>query len=194
REPSDWPVLRRGSAAAALGGLRQAYRMVVIDTDADVTGEQETGSRDLEDRNALTRAAIDAACLVMVVGRGSLQGLHRHVRITRRLVDAVRPSTVLVPVINNAARPGAGRRELTRAFSLLAESGHAVANPVFVGHQRHLEGRLRDGAALPRQLVKPVSAAAARLLAQAPLPDQSDQYQPVEPGELGRFSDDGEAA
>jgi len=69
RRHRDWTVVRPRAWEAALDGLCRSYRAVVADVDADVEGEAETGSFDIEDRNALARVAVGAADLVIAVGR-----------------------------------------------------------------------------------------------------------------------------
>ena len=198
REPDDWPMLRRGSTEAALAGLRHAYRVLVVDHDADLSGEAETGCRDLEDRNALARAVADVASAVAVVGRQSTQGLHRHVRITRRLLRVLHPSVVVVPVVNHAPRRTLGRADVREAFATLAEAeDRRMATPVFLGHSRGLEACLLDGAGLPRPLVDPVTDAVEPHVRRPPRRRTRADDEPghrIGERELGHWSDDGEAA
>ena len=58
RRHRDWTAVRPRAFAAALDGLRRGFRIVVADVDADVEGEQATGSVDVEERNAIARTTI----------------------------------------------------------------------------------------------------------------------------------------
>ena len=80
RRHRDWTAVRPRAFAAALDGLRRGFRIVVADVDADLEGEQATGSVDVEERNTIARATISAADLVLVVGQPGLKGLHSHLR------------------------------------------------------------------------------------------------------------------
>src|SRR5690606_26134881 len=66
RRHRDWTVLRAGPLDAALEGLRRTYRLVVADVDADVEGEAETRSLDVEERNLLARTTLAGADLVLL--------------------------------------------------------------------------------------------------------------------------------
>ena len=106
RRHRDWAFLRQRAVIATLDGLVRSYRMVVADVDADLEGEEETGSIDVEERNVLARATMQRADLVVAVGRSTMKGLHDLLRVTNDLVSfGVEPERIL-PVLNMAGRVG----------------------------------------------------------------------------------------
>src|SRR4029453_8698916 len=74
RRHRDWTALRPRAVDAALDALRGAYRSVVADVDADVEGEDQCGSVEVEDRNVLARHTLRDADLVPVVGLPGIGG------------------------------------------------------------------------------------------------------------------------
>ncbi|MBO0692274.1 MAG: hypothetical protein J2P58_05205, partial [Acidimicrobiaceae bacterium] len=68
RRPAAWAVLRPRAVEATVDGLRQAWQVIVADVTGDVEGEEETGSADVEERNALARTATVRADVVVAVG------------------------------------------------------------------------------------------------------------------------------
>jgi hypothetical protein len=178
---------------AAVDGLLQTYRHVVADVDADVDGDAECGSVEVEERNVLARTAVGRADAIVVVGSGDLKGLHGLLRVLADLVDFGVEHGRLLPVVNRAPRSPRARAEVNRSFAQLAEGfvePGRLAGPVHVGHQRRLEEALRDGVRLPgtagRDLAAAVDAVVARSgpAADQPLPA------PVAPGSFGTFWDD----
>jgi hypothetical protein len=148
RRHRDWTVLRPRAVGAALDGLLAAYAFVVADADADLEGEPETGSIDVEERNTPARAACARADLVAVVGAGDTKGVHALARTVRQLLDHGVPADRVQPVVNRAARRRpAGRAAVTAALGELV--GAPVASPLFVPEQRRLEAALRGGDPLP---------------------------------------------
>ena len=196
RRHRDWTVLRPRAVQAAIDGMLRSFRLVVADVDADVEGDDEVGSVDLEDRNLLARTAASRADLVLVGAAPTLAGLRRVVVVLgdlRRLgVDPAR----LVPVITRAPRRPRLRAEITRAVADLAgatdpELGR-LGSPLFVPERRGLDDVLRAGALLPRAVVQPVTAAVEALLdQQPPLAVTTDGFAPVAvvPGSLGARAD-----
>ncbi len=201
RRHRDWTALRPRALAAALDGLRRAYRVVVSDVDPDVEGEAECGSLDVEDRNLLARTALRDADVVLVVGLPGVAGAHAQLRVLRDLVEFGIAGARIVPIINRAPRGPRQRAELgaTLAGPLLAAACPGVAlasTPVFVPERRRLDDLVRDGAPLPAQIVRPVAGAVRALL------DRTSELPPppapvpvaVVPGSLGSWSaDDGGA-
>ena len=55
--------------------VRRERANVVADVSSEVDGRAETGSLDLEDRNALARTVVRQATVVVVVGRGTTTGV-----------------------------------------------------------------------------------------------------------------------
>ena len=115
RRHRDWAALRPRAFEAAMGSLRATHTTVVCDVEADVEGERETGSLEVQDRNLLSRTAIATATTVVVVGTPSLKGLHGLVRATQGLLRfGVEPDRLAV-VVNRAPRGPRGRRGPGRA-------------------------------------------------------------------------------
>ena len=105
---------------------------MVADVDADLEGEQATGSLDVEERNAIPRTTLRAADLVVVVGLPGMKGLHSLLRSTRDLLAHGVPGGQLVPVLNRAPKSPRARAELAAAFGDLLDGsgpGHGVRAP-----------------------------------------------------------------
>lgn len=201
RRHRDWTALRQRAVALALDGLRRSYDVVVADVDADLEGERTTGSLDVEERNTLSRAAISAADLVLVVGSADLKGIHALLRVVRDVLDhGVEPARVL-PVVNRAPRGPRARAELTRAVASLAtrdprlDGGGVDALPsaVYLAERRNLDLAIRDVARLPDPWLHPIGTAALGLLVprSGPAPVVRPEPVPVVPGSLGAWLDDG---
>ncbi len=205
RRHRDWTALRRAVFRAALDGLRRAYRTVVADVDADVEGERESGSVDIEERNLVARTALPAADLVLVVGAPGLAGLHSQLRVIRDLLGLGVEAPRVLPVINRAPRNPRARAEAGGALArLLTADGlppGLAATPVFVPDRRGVDEALRDGAAPPSALVAPVTDAARALLERLPAAaavgsgdgdgvgrGAASQAVPVVPGSLGSWA------
>jgi MinD-like ATPase involved in chromosome partitioning or flagellar assembly len=199
RRHRDWTALRPRACAAALDGLRRAYRHVVADVDADVEGDEQVGSTDVEDRNLLARQALGTADLVLVVGVPGVAGVHAQLRVIRDLLEIGVPAARLVPVVNRAPRPARQRAELGRALTELlgaAVPGTVLASsPVFVPERRRLADAARDALAPPAPLVRPLAGAVRALLdrpqyASPPPPSEPPAPVLVAPGTLGSWSED----
>jgi MinD-like ATPase involved in chromosome partitioning or flagellar assembly len=201
RRHRDWTAVRPRALDAALAGLRGAYRLVVADVDADVEGEEQCGSIDVEDRNAVARHTLAQADLVLVVGQAGVAGVHAQLRVTRDLLELGVDPGRLVPVVNRAPRNPRQRAEVGSAFArLLAATHHGVAlaaSPVFLPERRRLVELVRDNAPPPAPLVKPLTGAVRALLDRArrgrageAVPPAAPEPVPVIPGSLGSWSDD----
>jgi hypothetical protein len=201
RRHRDWTALRPRALAAALDGLRRAYRVMVSDVDPDVEGEAECGSLDVEDRNLLARTALRDADVVLVVGLPGVAGPHAQLRVVRELVEFGIAGARIVPVVNRAPRGPRQRAELgaTLTGPLLAAACPGVtlaSTPVFVPERRRLDDLVRDGAPLPAQVARPVTGAVRALLDRTPglPPPPTPEPVAVVPGTLGSWSaDDGGA-
>jgi hypothetical protein len=198
RRHRDWTALRARALQAALDGLRQCYRMVVAEVDADVEGEDECGSLDIEDRNMLSRTTLRAADLVVVVGQAGLGGLHAQLRVIRDLVALEVDPGRVVPVVNRAPRNPRSRAEISRALAELLEASlpgvRLAANAVFVPERRRLDGVLRDGLVPPPAVVAPLAEAVRALVEALPGDDRAvpvggsgDEPVAVVPGSLGAW-------
>jgi hypothetical protein len=206
RRHRDWTALRPRAFDAALDGLRHAYRLVVADVDADVEGEAQCGSSDVEDRNVLARHALADADLVLVVGLPGVAGAHAQLRVVRDLLELGVAGGRVVPVLNRAPRNPRLRAEATGALARLlavTDPGAALAaGPVFVPERRRVGDLLRDNAPPPRPLVRPLTGAVRDLL-ERDRPERvpvavgvapTAEPVPVVPGSLGSWTEDGTGA
>lgn len=189
RRQAAWAVLRPRAVEVSLDGLRQAWQVTVADVTGDVEGEEETGSADVEDRNALARTATVRADVVVVVGSAGLKGVHSLTLLIQALVGhGVDPARVL-PLVNRAPRgPRARAQVATTLASLLGTT--RVSNPVFLP-ERKVEEAFRDGLRLPPALVQPVTGAVVAMLAR--LADHAPAAAPVSaiaPGSLGSWAEE----
>jgi hypothetical protein len=198
RRHRDWTSLRPRALTAALDGLRRSFRLVVADVDADLEGERTTGSLDVEERNAMARATVGAADLVVVVGSPGMVGLHALLRTTRAVLDHGVPGDRILPVVNRAPKSPRARAELARAFGelLVADVGHlGLPTPIHLGERRNLEQLLRDGGRLPDGWLAPICGPVQALLdAGTVVTPTAPEPVRVAPGSLGSWTDDELAA
>lgn len=194
RRPRDWTAIKARSFESALDSLRRSYRTVVADIDADIEGEAETGSFDVEDRNLIARNTIARADVVVITGVVGLKGLHSNLRVVRDFRRFGVASERIVPVLTRAPRALRHRAEISRALDALAGSDDDLADlpaPVFVPERRDLERALRDGVRLPRAMGMPVRHRVDRVLALVGH-RASDEPRPVAvvPGTVGSWTDE----
>lgn len=193
RRARAWSTLRPRAFEAALDGLRVAYSTVVCDVDADVEGEEEGGSADVEDRHVMARTVLRSADVVLVVGAPGMKGLHSLVRVVGDLRAFGVAGERIVPVVNQAPRSRRARGELARALAELSGTT-AVAAPLFLP-ERDVDDALRDGVRLPGALVAPlVGACAAVAGRQQSAPPRAAGLiaVPVRPGSVPTWSSDGD--
>lgn len=197
RRHRDWTAIRPRAFTAGLDGLRRAFRVVVADIDADMEGEQATGSLDVEERNTMARTTALAADLVVVVGLPGMKGLHSLLGATRDLLGHGVAASRLLPVVNRAPKGPRARAELTAAYAeLLGPTGDGAEVPglLFLGERRHLDDVLRHGARLPDAWLAPITGAVQSLLDLAygtgTPRHAAPVLQPVTPGSLGTWADD----
>ena len=193
RRHRDWTAVRPRAFAAALLGLQRAFRIVVADVDADLEGEQATGSVDVEERNTIARTAVSTADLVLVVGEPGLKGLHSHLRVARAVLGHGVPGARVVPVINLSPKGPRARAELTSAFAtLLGVDGPGVPSPLHVAERRRLDDVHRDGIRFPDAWLSPVVSSVQAILDRE-VDDAlklDPDLEPVRPGSLGAWSED----
>ena len=204
RHHRDWTAVRSRAFDAALDAARKSFRMVVADVDADVDGQERTGSFDVEDRNTFARASTTQADVVVVVGAPGIHGIHAMVRCVHRLREHGVSADRIVPVINRAGRSPHRRAELSRAFADLTNAGDAdsFAHPLFVGERRGLDDLVSQAAPLPSALTRPIGVAVSALLdrreSNAVPRALATAMEPkrIAPGSLGSWTDldDDEAA
>ena len=198
RRHRDWTALRPRAVDAALHALRGAYRVVVADVDADVEGEEQCGSVEVEDRNVLARHTLRDADLVLVVGLPGIAGVHSQLRVTRDLLELGLAGDRIVPVVNRAPRNPRMRAEASAAYArLLTATNPGVmlaSSPLYLPERRGVAELLRDNAGPPAQLVRPLAGAVRGLLEAAPplagVPGAGPEPVPVAPGSLGSWYDD----
>ncbi|MDP8992986.1 MAG: hypothetical protein M3N31_08070 [Actinomycetota bacterium] len=201
RQARAWPAIRPKAFEAAFDSLRGAYRVVVCDTDADLEGEDEGGSADVEERNVMARTAASQADVVLAVGVPGMKGLYSLVRVLNELRSFGVPPERVLPVVNRAPKSPRSRAEITAAVAHLAGAGVAggdgdrpsLPSPVFLP-ERRVDEILRDGARLPGALTEPLAGAFAAVVNVADgiaLPSAADPRR-VQPGSLGWWAGDAE--
>ena len=199
RRARAWSAIRPRAFQAAFESLCATYRMVVCDIDADLEGEAEGGSVEVEERHLMARTAVGAAGAVFAVGRPGMKGLHALVRtISELLAFGVAPER-LVPVINRSPTRPRQRSEIAAALATLTAGNGGAASrlcgPIFLPDRR-IDDALRDGVRLPREIVAPltgawlaVTARPVPLMTGTPTMSGMEQPQRVAAGSLGVWSD-----
>jgi MinD-like ATPase involved in chromosome partitioning or flagellar assembly len=191
RRHRDWTALRPRALAATITSLRRSYATVVADAEADLEGEAETGSLDIEDRNACARVVTTAADVVVVTGVDGVVGVHRLVRTLAALIAHGVDPARLLPVVNRAPRSPRRRAETARTVALLLGElvpGAATVGPLMVPARRDLEAIQLDGSPLPRVFCVPLGEAVAAVVDRAgergPVDTEAEPVA-VRPGSLG---------
>jgi len=192
RRARNWPAIRPRALAASFDALTRGWRAVVCDTDADLEGESDGGSTDVEERNLLARTAASRADVVFVVGAPGLKGTHSLVRVTGDLLDHGVGAERIVPVVNRAPKSARARAEITAAIaSLLRNRASAASMPsaIFLPDRR-VDEALRDGVRVPAPLPTLVAGAFRATIDRAGAVSRVDPFepQPVAPGSLGHWS------
>lgn len=186
RRSVGWSSLRPRAIEAALGGLRCAHGFVVCDIDADLEGEAESGSFDVEERNMLARSAVAASAAVVVVGGPGIKGTHSILRVLGEMwAHGVSPARTVV-VVNRGDDTSLQR--LGDALGRLAGRGRTL---LFVP-DAPVEAALLHSLPLPPAVVDPVTDAVLPLV-QAPPPDLGTAPTRIQPGSLGAPTADNEA-
>ncbi len=193
-----WSTLRRRAFEAAFESLQRAYRVLVCDVDADLEGEEQGGSVEVEERNVMARTAMQRADVVFAVGLPSMKGVHALVRVLSEILAfGVAPERVL-PVLNCAPRSPRARSSLTSAVAELVApavaraggaAGGGLAAPIFLP-ERKVDDDLHDGARLPSMLGAPL-AGAFRATLERVVPVLPAEPERVRPGTLGRWYEPG---
>jgi hypothetical protein len=188
RRARAWAGLRPRAVEAGFDNLRATYDHVVIDTDADLEGEDAGGSADVEDRNVLARTAVARADCLFVVGGPGLKGTHALLRVLDDVHEFGLDPAAVVPVVARAPRHPRPRADVASAISRLGPPG--TRRPLFLPVRR-VDQLLRDGLRLPPALTKPLVAAyldvAYASAARVPLPPQPER---IVPGSLGSWAED----
>jgi hypothetical protein len=194
RRPRHWVSIRPRALEATFDSLQRLADIVVADVEADVEGETETGSLDVEERNLLARGALARADVVVLVGEPSMKGLYALVRLVSELVGFGVPVQRMLPVLNRSPRNPRVRAELAASFTdlLTATAGSAAGALPAPTHlpERRVDEALRDGVALPGPLPQILARAATAVLdrtGRLPQPAPQDPT-PVAPGSLSTFT------
>lgn len=190
RRARHWAAVRPRAFSSALQSLTRAWDVVVCDVDADLEGEAEGGSMDVEERHVMGRTVADRGDVVFAVGRPGLHGLHGLVRVLGELLDHGVAGARIVPVINHAPKNARARAELAAAIpALLGRRPEAgiLATPIFLP-ERRVDEALRDGVRFPDALTAPLAGAYAATVARAGRNEHRDEPQPITPGSLGHWS------
>jgi hypothetical protein len=196
RRHRDWTALRPRAVEAAVATLLRTHAVVVADTDADLEGEGDCGSPDVEERNVLARTCVLHADLVVVTASVDLLGLHRYARVVHQLLAAGVEGTRVQPVVVRGPTGPAGRASVARTMAQLVVPLHpdaaTLASPLHVPTLRRLDDVLTDARPLPaRPAAALAGAVSARLDALAPARAiAADEPLPVAPGSLGMWFDD----
>lgn len=193
RRPRHWTAIRPRAFDAALDGLQRTFTVTVCDLEADLEGEAETGSVDVEERHLLARAALARSSVAFVVGGHDMKGLFSLVRTIGEVLAFGTPADRIVPVLNRAPRSPRARAELTTALRDLVAANvgpsASVLNPIMVP-ERRVDLVLRDGVGLPKPLPGVLAGAyhAVRDRAIPTLPSAAGAPTRVEPGSLTSFT------
>jgi MinD-like ATPase involved in chromosome partitioning or flagellar assembly len=189
RHARHWATVRPRAFEAALESLQQAFRIIVCDLDADLEGEPDGGSVDVEERNVMARAVVRRADVVLVVGEATMKGLHSLVRVLAATHDFGIPATRVVPVVNRGARSPRARAGVVKTIVELAGPDNASPAPVFLQERKGIDDALRDGARLPSGMGSTLAGCVDALLARngAPLPTVTPER--VRAGSLGRWAE-----
>ena len=188
RAPAAWTTLRPRAVATALVALRRAFDVVVCDTDGDFEGQADTGSSDLEERNAMSRGAARGADTVIVVGAAGLKGVYSVSRVINEAVALGVDAERIVPLFNRTRRSSRSNSKLAKALLATLPTSIAVdlAPPVFVA-ERDIENVISDVRRLPAALGDPAATAVNRLFARLPVTTairHTPAPKPIVPGSL----------
>ena len=178
RRSVGWSSLRPRALAATLHGLRSAYDFVVCDIDADLEGQAEGGSFDVEERNALARTAVANAAGVVAVGSGGAKGAHSLLRVLGELWShGVRPDNTIAVVNRGDAR------SVDRLGAALDRLGAGQTRKLFLP-DLPLEPALLADAPLPASFVQPIAHGVLTLVGDAG-GSQPAVPERIVPGSLG---------
>ena len=190
RRARHWPAIRPQAFEASFDSLRRAYGVVVCDVDADLEGENDAGSIDIEERNVMARTSVAQADVVFAVGLPDLKGVHSLVRVLEDLVGFGADPARIVPVLNRAPRSARARAGLAAVLAELTApfSGGRLMNPVHIPDRHNVEADLHDGARLPSALGTPLVGAFRALLDRPRAEPVEAAPEPVRPGSLGQWA------
>lgn len=194
RRPNAWTGMPPRAVQESIRSLRRAFRTVICDITADFEGEHESGSADVEERNALARSSVLEANVVVVVGTAGMKGIHALSRTIRELIALGVSPSAIVPVINRSPKDARRRNESKNALLQLIQSAGqtVVVGPVVFLQERPVDEWLRDGTRLPKQFVEPLMSALTAVGAEVtPVLFESAPPERVEPGTFGILDEAG---
>ena len=169
----------------------------MVDVGADVEGEQQCGSSDVEDRNVLARQVLHRADLVLVVGVPGVAGFRSQLRVLGDLLGHGVAAGRIVPVVNRArGRPPAGRAPRRwRNCSRLAARHRAGVDPGVRPEAAPVDWSSDRAAPLPGARGEAAWSAAVLGCSSAPVTRRrrpaTDEPVLVAPGSLGSWADGG---
>ena len=194
RRSRSWAAIRPRAFAAAFDSMTRGWRALVCDTDADLEGEDDGGSVDVEERHLMARTVAAHADVVFAVGQPGMKGVHSLVRVLGELLDHDVPAERIVPVCNRAPKAGRARAELTASVASLLQGRPAATqlpSPIFLP-ERRVDEALRDGVRLHGSLTAPLVSAFTAIVDGPAVPRRSsstDEPELVTPGSLGRWAE-----
>lgn len=191
RRARNWTAIRPRAFSVAFEGLTRAWGTVICDVDAELEGEDECGSADVEERHLMSRLAVARSDAVVAVGLPTMKGIHSLVRVLSELLDhGVSPERV-VTVINRGPRNVRVRAGLSSALAQLLQghpAGAGLATPVYLP-ERRVDEALLDGVRLPSTLTTPLAGAFQAVVTRAGRCTEAAPG-PIQPGSLGHWAGD----
>jgi len=177
--PDRWTEVRAGTVEL-LAETAARHGHVVLDTGFGLDDDDASGR---PGRNHLTRAALDVADEVLVVGTADPVGLSRLARALVELREH-RP-TVRARVVVNRMRPTIGWTERD-VSQMLADFAHPVGLHFLPDDRATVDRALVTGRTLPETDAGSPLATAVALVADAVLPRAPGPARPVRPRTAGR--------
>lgn len=185
RHHRQWTTLAAAPVQAALSGLLAAATHVVADIDADLEGEADTGSLDVEDRNLLARSAVALAEVVVAIARPTPTGLADLTVLVDDLRRAgVAPDRVVVAITTSTDHPRVRDRATDQVADALTALPGAIA---CVPYQPGVVASVASIGPFPEAIARPVHLAVEAILRSHARRPPVDLLAPqrIRPGELG---------
>lgn len=160
--PAGDDGLSPGLADAVVDRLRRQAEVVVADVSVGDHGRPPAGAHEPGDRHGLTRAALDAAAEILVVGDCSTTGIHRLAATLVRVGRSEARRAGLRPVLNRVPGPRPRRRSVAEEVAHLLDlvDGDGWPVPACLPYDRRIEPAVRRAAPLPARFVRAVAPAA----------------------------------
>lgn len=194
RTPSAWASWGPFARQAALDALLGTYGIVVADCDGDLEGSAECGSPDVEQRHALQRACVNAADLVVAVGREGLGGLASLLQLLADIRRLRHDDPPIGVVLRATAAPRSLGRASRRLVTRRSEAGElpGLVLPPIPLPEVDIERSLVDGRHLPAALVRSCAPLVDALDELGPAPTRFGALEAaaVAPGSLGTAAED----